>query len=335
MKPKIAISMGDPAGISPEIIADSLEAACCIATPVVFGHLPTMREVMDDALRDRIVVLEKPGVVPDGRIGFVSIRGGGDTPIDIVDDRCARAQFESLEYAVDAVLGGALDALVTAPVAKNAIAEVSPGFTGHTEYLATRAGLAKDDVTMVFVSPLLAVGMVSTHIPLKDVPGAVTLRRLDRTYRHVLRTCQRKETSQKPRIGIAALNPHAGEDGLFGTEEAALLKPFCKDKAVDIDATVVGPLPADAIFRDALNGGLDGVVALYHDQALIPLKLGGVGQMVNLTMGLPFIRTSPDHGVAYDIARTGKADASGMKLAIALAVEMTEGIRRKTSDDVF
>jgi 4-hydroxythreonine-4-phosphate dehydrogenase len=328
MKTTLAISMGDPAGISPEIIIAALEETCAVARPVIFGHLPTFRQLLTKAWLDRFVMLDDPQPAPDGAVGFVSIEGGGDTSIDSPDDRSAVAQFESLERATDAVVQGALDALVTAPVAKNAIATLVSGFSGHTEYLARRSGMEKDEVTMIFASDALSVGMVTTHIPLRSVPDAVTWKRLERTYTHVLQTCEWIQPGRGVRIGVAALNPHAGEDGLFGTEEQELLTPFCQTKQGQKGVVVEGPLPADMIYRNALHGKYDGVVASYHDQALIPLKLGGIGQMVNLTMGLPFIRTSPDHGVAYDIARTGRADASGFLLAVKLAARMARAAAR-------
>ena len=169
----------------------------------------------------------------------------------------------------------------------------------------------------------LVVGLVSTHIAMRDVPDAVTPARVLRTFNHLVTMLTRMQPKEKPRIAVAALNPHAGEDGLFGTEEQELFAPLCETLSERDVATIQGPLPADAVYRDALAGRYDGVIAAYHDQAMIPLKLAGVGQMVNVTMGLPFIRTSPDHGVAYDIARTGRASPSGFTLALDLAVALS------------
>ncbi len=324
MKPIIAISMGDPAGISPEIICAILEDAISISTPIVFGHYPTMRELLAPDWLTRVKQLDVPEPLPEGQVGFVSTTGGGEAAINTVGKASAVAQFEGLKAAATAVLNGSCAALVTAPVAKNAIASLGIAFSGHTEYLAHRAGLAKDDVTMVFTSDSLSVGMMTTHIPLRDVPDAVTWKRLERTVGHVIDTRRRIRPDEKPNIAVAALNPHAGEDGLFGTEEQDLLIPFCGRQRCEENVFIHGPFPADTVFRDALAGKYNGVIACYHDQALIPLKLAGVGQMVNVTMGLPFIRTSPDHGVAYEIARTGSADPAGFRMAFRTAVLMSQ-----------
>ena len=322
MKPIIAISMGDPAGISPEIIAAGLEDAVSICRPLVFGHYPTMKAALTGDWAERLVCLDTPAPVEDGMVGFVSV-GEGDEVIRSPGREAGRIQLEALDAATTAVLDGPCLALVTAPVAKHAIASLGVAFSGHTEYLAKRAGLEKDDVTMVFASMELCVGMVTTHLPLREVPDAVTWKRLDRTFRHVVETRRRIKPDAPLSIAVAALNPHAGEDGMFGTEEQTLLAPFCEAMAEDENIEVCGPLPGDMVYRDALSGKYCGVVAGYHDQALIPLKLGGVGRMVNVTMGLPFIRTSPDHGVAYEIARKGVADPSGLKSALQMAVRLS------------
>jgi 4-hydroxythreonine-4-phosphate dehydrogenase len=246
-----------------------------------------------------------------------------------VGPECADAQLAALSKATDAILKGEAAALVTAPVAKNAIAAILPCFMGHTEYLAERAGLETDDVTMLFAADNLSVGLVSTHIAMTEVPSAVTPKRLLRTFLHVVEMLRLTRPNERPKIAIAGLNPHAGEDGLFGTEEQTVIEPFCKEAAAMDIADVFGPLPADTLFRDAFRGKFDGVVSMYHDQAMIPVKLGGVGQTVNVTMGLPFIRTSPDHGTAYDIARKGLADPAGFRTAFRLAVAMAEAPKMK------
>jgi 4-hydroxythreonine-4-phosphate dehydrogenase len=314
--------MGDPAGISPDIIAKTLADTPLEFTVLLVGHRPTLEEAFERAgVSVPLTVVKKPA---DSKAGEISLLccGPGESPIETPGEASAQAQLQALERAVDAVLEGGFDALATGPVAKNAIATLWPDFTGHTEYLARRSGLERDEVTMVFASKFLFVGLVSTHISMREVPDALTEARLRRTFDHVLTMARLAKPSRRPRIGVAALNPHAGEEGLFGSEEAELLIPFCRRAAEENDAEVKGPLPADSIYREALAGRLDAVVAAYHDQAMIPLKLGGVGQMVNVTMGLPFIRTSPDHGVAYDLARTGRADPSGFRLAFDLAVTL-------------
>lgn len=321
-RPCVAVSMGDPAGISPEIVAECLDAAVPICRPLVFGHWPTFEDVLaryaPSAPVDVVSEMAPPQV---GRVAFFPCGDSGD-PITAPGKRCARAQLEALERAVDAVLARRFGAVVTAPVSKTQIATVLPSFSGHTEYLARRAGLRPDEVTMVFAAERLYVGLISTHIALRNAADAVTPARLRRTYRHLLEMAATLHPGRKPRIAVAGLNPHAGEGGLFGNEEQEILAPFCEAMQAAGEAEVSGPLSADAVYRDAVHGRYDGVVAAYHDQAMIPLKLAGLGQMVNVTMGLPFVRTSPDHGVAYDIARTGKADFGGFRVALELAVRM-------------
>ncbi len=314
--------MGDPAGIGPEIIARTIAEAPPQCNICITAHWPTLEAAFADVGGiPKPVLVSKPEVVP-GRIAVLPV-GEGEVPITTTGEAGARAQLEAVARAVDGVLEGGFDAVVTGPVAKNAIAAVAPSFTGHTGYLAERAGLTADDVTMVFVSDRLAVGLVSVHLSLREVPSALTWKRLRRTFDHLRQMRRLIAPDESPRIGVAALNPHAGEDGLFGHEEVELLDPFCREMAERSDVKVVGPLPADTIYREALAGHLDAVVAAYHDQAMIPLKLAGVGQMVNVTMGLPFVRTSPDHGVAYDVARTGRANPAGFRLALDLAATLS------------
>jgi 4-hydroxy-L-threonine phosphate dehydrogenase PdxA len=157
---------------------------------------------------------------------------------------------------------------------------------------------------------------------LSRVPETITLGRYERTLRHLAQVLAALGKGPRPRIAIAAVNPHGGEDGLLGGEEIDVLAPFCEANRRGPAAEIFGPIPADAVFRDALGGAYDGVIAAYHDQAMIPLKLAGFGRMTNVTGGLPFVRTSPDHGVARDIANTGRADPSGMRLAIDVAIDL-------------
>ncbi|MCP4677755.1 MAG: 4-hydroxythreonine-4-phosphate dehydrogenase PdxA [Deltaproteobacteria bacterium] len=329
----LAVSLGDPAGISPEIVSKNLDLAVRICRPIVFGHWPSLRQAVEKITTDvEIDLAEKPTIPEPGHVTVVDC-GPGDTPIDTPDSRASHAQWRALEQATDAVMSGICDALVTAPVAKKLIAELRPGFSGHTEYLAKRARVSAKDVTMVFASLDLVVGLVSTHLPMRDAPSALSRPRLERTTRHLVELLARLKPDHPPRIGVAALNPHAGENGLIGTEEIEIIEPFCRDLERNSGIELVGPLPADALFRDALQGEYDGVVAAYHDQAMIPLRLLGVGRTVNVTMGLPFVRTSPDHGVAYDIARTGAANPAGMRLALELGAKLTGGFERSLSID--
>ena len=323
-KPNLAISMGDPAGISPEIIAATFDEICDTACAVLFGHLPTLESVLSDTQRGRLRVVTSADAPQSGVLSVVHC-GPDGAPIDTPGDGAAAAQLEALSCATDWMLTGVPGALVTAPVSKGAISTILPSFSGHTEYLAERAGIAPDAVTMMFSADALAVGLVSTHIPLREVPDFVTRARLQRAFDHTVQMLTLLRPDETPRVAVAGLNPHAGEEGLLGTEERDLIGPFCEAIRVRGIAEVDGPLPADTLFRAALAGRYSGVVSMYHDQAMIPLKLAGVGNTVNVTMGLPFIRTSPDHGTAYDIARKGLSDPSGFQEALRLAVRMAGG----------
>lgn len=321
MSPVLAISLGDPAGISPEIVARSLNVACDVSRPVIFGHwesffpfIKSLEKMPDIALVDEFQ-LETEG------IQFVHCGPKGHA-IKNPNYLAAVAQFEALERAVEAVHRGHCHGIVTGPVSKSLVAMVSDGFTGHTEYLARRFGVSPWGVTMVFAGTKLAVGLLATHVPLKDVPTTINVENLQRTVDHLAELSRALYPGKRPRIGVAALNPHGGEDGLIGTEEEEIIRPFCETHRERHDVHVVGPIPADTLFRNALEGEYDGVVAAYHDQALIPLRLFGVGKMVNITMGLPIVRTSPDHGVAYDIVGKNLANPAGMQLAIQLAAKM-------------
>jgi len=328
MRPILAITLGDPAGIGPEITAACLARTVRDASPILFGHWPTLeREFEKTGLEIPISLHDEP-VVPDPGHATAVHCGPWGPPIVAPSPKSARSQFDALERAVDAVLEDRCDALVTAPVAKSAVATVNPGFTGHTEYLAARSGRRDDDVTMIFASAALAVGLVSTHLPLRSAAAALTRPRLERTVSHLLGFLSLRRLDRPPRIAVSALNPHAGEQGLLGFEEQEILEPFCRALSERPDVRITGPVPADALYRDAFAGRYDAVVAAYHDQAMIPLKLLGPGRVVNVTWGLPFIRTSPDHGVAYDVARKNLASPDGMALAVELAIEL---VRSKNS----
>lgn len=237
-----------------------------------------------------------------------------------------RAQLAYVDAATDAVQGGAADAIVTAPVSKKAIADAFPGlgFVGHTEHLAARAGGAK--VAMMFHGPRLKVALCTTHLPLAEVPGALSTARIVEVGRLLEAALVGWFGIARPRIGVAALNPHAGEAGLFGDEEDRIVRPAVR--ALSRSGAFGGPIPADAIFRQAAHGELDAVVALYHDQATLPVKLLDFRQAVNVTLGLPFVRTSVDHGVAYDLAGRGTADPASLRAALRLAV----AIARRRAD---
>nr|MBA3821724.1 4-hydroxythreonine-4-phosphate dehydrogenase PdxA [Deltaproteobacteria bacterium] len=215
-------------------------------------------------------------------------------------------------------------ALVTAPISKTWARRAGFAFPGHTELLAARLGAAH--VVMLFAGPRLKVALATIHVPLAEVARTLTTASLRRTIELVAASLVRDFGIAAPRLGVVGLNPHAGEGGLLGSEERELIAPALGALP---PATLFGPLVPDAVFRDALGGRYDAIVAMYHDQGLIPVKLVDFDEAVNVTLGLPIVRTSPDHGTAYDIAGTGTARCVSMQRALAVAIEMAD--RRATA----
>jgi 4-hydroxythreonine-4-phosphate dehydrogenase len=234
--------------------------------------------------------------------------------------RGAEAAYHAILRAVELVQGGEADAIVTAPVSKHAIQSLGVEFPGHTEVIARLSGGA--DVRMMMAGPTLRVVLVTTHIRLRDVPEAVTAAGVVRTAEIAARSLSRDFGIRRPRLALAGLNPHAGEGGAFGDEETRKLVPAirrARARGVRLD----GPHPPDTVFVRARAGEFDAVISLYHDQGLIPFKLVHFHDGVNVTLGLPFPRTSPDHGTAFDIAGRGVADFSSMESAIRLAAQIS------------
>jgi 4-hydroxythreonine-4-phosphate dehydrogenase len=266
----------------------------------------------------------------DGRPGGIPVLdpGGPDVSGAIPgrpsrDDGLAALGF--LRRAAELAIGGRIEAIVTAPVNKKAISDAGVPFQGHTEYLAEAAGTA--DFAMMLVSESLRVVPVTRHITLARVPAELTESGVLSTIRIVNDGLRHLFAIPSPRIGVTALNPHGGEGGLFGGEEGDVIAPAVEAaRSGGID--VSGPYPADTLFVRARKGAFDAVIAMYHDQAMIPIKLLSFGGGVNVTLGLPFVRTSVDHGTAYDIAGRGVADPGSMIAAISLAASMARARRR-------
>jgi 4-hydroxythreonine-4-phosphate dehydrogenase len=308
----IAISLGDPAGIGPEIVVRAL-AARPNADVMVFGDVGVLERAAKVA-----------GVAPPAPAhlrAVTSLHADEVTP-GKPNDASGQAQLAYLTAAVDAALAGEVAALVTAPISKEWIARAGFKFPGHTEYLAARAGVS--EFAMMLAGPRLRVTVATTHVPLKDVPRLLTVDGIASTIWLTAEGLARRFGITAPRVAVAGLNPHASEAGRFGDEEARLVKPAVEKArariaAAGLNATVEGPLVPDSVFRQAAGGEFDAVVALYHDQGLIPLKLLHFDDGVNLTLGLPFVRTSPDHGTAYDIAGSGRARAQSFLAAFDLA----------------
>lgn len=291
MRPRLALTVGDPAGIGPEIcekaLADAGLTRCCDLR--VYG--PSA-----DEARARFT----PGVL--------SAEAG-------------RASYEYVLEAVRDAMAGRVDAIVTAPVNKEAFERAGLPWKGHTDLLAHLTGAPR--AVMMFASPKLRVALATVHIPLRDVAGAITVDGLVETITLTARHLPWFGVP-RPRLAMAGLNPHAGEHGVMGREDDEVLRPAV-DRCRSIGIDIAGPFPADTLFVKAAAGAFDLVVACYHDQGLIPVKLLGFGQAVNVTLGLPIIRTSVDHGTAFDIAGQGVADAGSLIEAARLAVALVEG----------
>jgi 4-hydroxythreonine-4-phosphate dehydrogenase len=221
-----------------------------------------------------------------------------------------------LDRAIDGCLRGEYQAMVTAPVQKSVINDAGIAFTGHTEYLAERAKAAH--VVMMLVGGGLRVALATTHLRLADVPAAITRQSLVRTLRTIDRDLKQRFRIPRPRILVAGLNPHSGESGHLGTEDRDVIAPAIAEAGVDAQ----GPIPADTLFVPERLKGVDAVLAMYHDQGLPVLKYASFGRGVNVTLGLPFVRTSVDHGTALDLAGTGRADPGSLIEALKLAIEL-------------
>jgi len=321
VKPVLAVSMGDPAGIGPEIIVAAsssprVRRSCSI---VVFGD----RAILDAARRSIRGPAARRGSAICGVEEITHFDRGRPRP----GRRAGAAAFAYLDAAARATLAGRYDALVTAPINKYWMQRAGHAYDGHTGYLSALTGTP---ATMMLAGARLRVVLVTTHISLAAVPTSVSRSGIQRAARATHRHLRRYHGLRRPRIAVAALNPHAGEGGLFGDEEKRVIAPAVRT-LVREGLDVFGPLPADTLFAAAAAGDYDAVVCMYHDQALIPLKLLEFGQSVNVSMGLPIIRTSPDHGTAYDIAGTGEASADSMTAALLEATAMVEAsnARRK------
>ncbi|HET9553484.1 MAG TPA: 4-hydroxythreonine-4-phosphate dehydrogenase PdxA [Anaeromyxobacteraceae bacterium] len=320
MGARIAISLGDPSGIGPEVTAAALRELGGEVEPILCGDPGLLDRGLD---RLRLPVIAPGERAPKGG-AFVAVtslpasalRPGRPAPAG------GAAQLAFLTAAFDYVANGAAAALCTAPVSKAQVARALPGFVGHTEWLEARCGA--DRSVMMLAGERLKVALVTNHLPLSKVRRALTPALIAETIAVTWRALRDDLGVARPRLALAAWNPHAGESGKVGDEESRLLLPalaLARRARTPCD----GPFPADSVFFRAALGEFDAVVALYHDQGLIPVKLldSVMGDpAVNVTLGLPIVRTSPDHGVAYSLAGTGKASAASMVAALRLAAKV-------------
>lgn len=330
----IGITMGDPAGIGPEIIAklfaEGLHAPAS-ASAIVIGDAGILRRAVALlGLPLEVVPIATPEEAT-GAAGRIEVLAVGALPADLpfgrIDARAGAAAYAYISRAIDEVQGGRIAAIVTAPINKAAMNAAGIDYPGHTEILAERAGTA--DYAMMLANDELRVLLVSIHVSLAEAVRAVTPENELRAIR-LADLAGRQFGIARPRVAVAGLNPHAGEGGMFGSEDAAIIVPaVARAQAEGIDAT--GPLSGDTVFMRARRGEFDVVVAQYHDQGLIPVKYLGLDHGVNITVGLPFVRTSVDHGTAFEIAGTGQASAESLRAALSQAAAMTDKRRDNAS----
>lgn len=330
---RLAITLGDPAGVGAEV---ALRAVAMARRPrarvLLIGDLEAAREAAARAGVD--VALE-----PIERERLASWNGGSRRRLPVLAPACGRAvrplrpserrpgrpciagarvAYGAIATAVDLASAGEIDAIATAPVSKDWLARAGLARTGHTEILAELTG--SKDVRLMMALPELRVVLATTHLALREVPGALSRAVVRDTVAITSSHLTRWWGIRRPRIAVSALNPHAGDGGVYGDEETRVIGPAIRAaRRRRLDA--FGPVPADTLFSD-LGPRCDAVVAMYHDQGLIPIKQRDVHRAVNVTLGLPFIRTSPDHGTAYDVAGTGRADPRSMRAAVELALEL-------------
>jgi 4-hydroxythreonine-4-phosphate dehydrogenase len=325
----LLLTMGDAAGIGPEIVLRALSEADAGDVRVIgdVGVLRRAQALLPEAQRRPLAVLEDLGSIPPPDCialwpppGLPA--GLAQLPWGRVDARAGAAAARCVEAAVAALQQGAAAALVTAPLHKAALAAAGVPWPGHTELLQALAtpGGAPPPVRMMLANDEIKVVLVTIHLALRDAIAAVTYDAVLQTLR-IAHAAAARWGQPRPRIAVAGLNPHAGEGGLFGDEELRIIAPaVAAAQAEGIDAQ--GPHAPDTVFMRARRGAFDLVVAMTHDQGLIPVKYLGVEHGVNVTLGLPFVRTSPDHGTAYDIAGRGVADASSLRAALRMARQL-------------
>ncbi|ALA56921.1 4-hydroxythreonine-4-phosphate dehydrogenase PdxA [Nitrospira moscoviensis] len=328
-KPLLGITMGDPAGIGPEVITKAMASRTLrtICRPLVIGSMPVLeRTIKSLKLTLKAVPVKDHEAMPLSQ-GTVAVLDPLEAPLGRFSPGVAAAETGAasvsfIKKAVTLAQLGCIDGIVTAPINKEAINLAGCHYPGHTELLADLTQ-AKESGMMIVGGPL-RIMFVTTHVAIKDLPGLLTQDKIEKGIRLAQLALTQLYGIRKPKIGVAALNPHAGEHGLFGDEEARVILPAARAaQAQGILAS--DPLPADTLFGKAAKGQYDGVVAMYHDQGLIPLKLVAFGTCVNLTVGLPIIRTSVDHGTAFDIVGKGIADPGSLLEAVKLAAKIANG----------
>ncbi len=317
----LALTPGEPAGIGPELC---LQLAAETRQPgiVVVASSALLEARAQQLGMDVILEPWRPGQAAtreSGRLSVYHVEGLASTDTGTLNTGNSQYVLDTLRVAAQGCLDGLFDGMVTAPVHKGVINDAGIAFSGHTEFLQELCGVER--VVMMLATEELRVALVTTHLPLKDVAAAITPERLTQVTRILNDDLRTFFGIEHPRILVAGLNPHAGEGGHLGREELEVIEPTLDNLRTE-GITLTGPLPADTLFTPHWLDNADAVLAMYHDQGLPVLKFQGFGRAVNITLGLPIVRTSVDHGTALDLAGTGKADAGSLQTAIKVGEQM-------------
>ena len=317
----LALTAGEPAGIGPELCLQLALKARTAGVVVVAS-----RPLLEARARQMNLAVElrpwQPGDVPEMEAGLLSVLhvdGCANHQPGTLDTGSSAYVLRTLEVAANGCLSGDFDGMVTAPVHKGVINDAGIAFSGHTEFLQELCEVER--VVMMLATEELRVALVTTHLPLKDVSAAITPARLTQVTRILDRDLKKFFGIARPRILVAGLNPHAGEGGHLGREEIDIIEPTLERLRAE-GISLTGPLPADTLFTPHWLDQADAVLAMYHDQGLPVLKFQGFGRAVNITLGLPIVRTSVDHGTALDLAGTGRADAGSLHTALKVGEQM-------------
>ncbi len=326
----LALSVGDPSGVGPDVaLAAFLERERLALPPFILIADPAQISARAKRLGINVRLQEcapeeAASVFPDALPVFPLANRHVDKPGEPLSGNAA-GTIEAIDLAVELTMSGRTSAVVTCPIAKKPLYDAGFRFPGHTEYLAhlSASGGAEPMPVMMLAGPQLRTVPVTIHIPLKDVPDALTTELIIKTGAIVSAGLRSRFAIEKPRLAVAGLNPHAGEGGSLGKEDDVVIRPAV-EQLVAMGINAVGPLPADTMFHAAARDTYDVALCMYHDQALIPAKALGFDDAVNVTLGLPFIRTSPDHGTAFGIAGTGQARPDSLIAALRMAAQMAE-----------
>lgn len=328
---RVGITHGDFNGIGYEVILKSLadEAITELCTPVVFGSselaLRMRRELKAESFN--FVPIKRISEIKEGHINVVDVCAQGLEPTPgHPSAEAGKAAVDALQAAADALEEGGIDVIVTAPINKKTVYSDRFPYPGHTEFFADRFGKGGEELMILF-SDDLRVGLVTTHKPLREVPDAITRESVGSTIRKMDAALRRDFGFERPKIAVLSLNPHVGDNGLLGTEEQTEIRPAIEDCLAD-GILAFGPYAADGFFGNGTYREFDGIVAMYHDQGLAPFKALAREYGVNYTAGLPYVRTSPDHGSGYDIAGRNVADATSMRQSIYTAIDILRNRRR-------